>query len=120
MTAARTSRTEGAEAASTMWILTASSRPSLAAAWGAWVVTLAWGDTASSSHKAAMEEEVMEVMDRASASSLAKADVITLEEEMLGHSLSVLFDVLCAMLHYSSSTNLFYCKLSVSSLSSGG
>ena len=75
MTAARTSRTEGAEAASTTWILTASSRPSLAAAWGAWVVTLAWEDTASSSRKAATEEEVMEVMDRASASSLAKAHV---------------------------------------------
>ena len=82
MIAARTSRTADAEEASTMWTPTVSSRPSLVAAWEAWVVILAWEDTASSSPK---EEEVMEDTDRASASSSAKADLITLEEEMMGY-----------------------------------
>ena len=83
MIAARTSRMADAEEASTMWTPTVSSRPSLVAAWEAWVVILAWEDTASSSPK---EVEVMEDTDRASASSSAKANnVITLEEEMMGY-----------------------------------
>ena len=82
MIAARTLRTVDAEEASTMWIPTVSSRPSLVAAWEAWVVILAWEDTASSSPKG---EEVIEDTDRASASSSAKADFITLEEEMMGY-----------------------------------
>ena len=84
MIAARTSRTADAEEASTMWTPIVSSRPSLVAAWEAWVVILAWEGTASSSPKGAMEED-MEDTDRASASNSAKADVITLEEEMMGY-----------------------------------
>merc|ERR1740123_1318874 len=96
MTAARTSRTVAAEEAFKMWTPTASSRPSLVEAWEEWEDILAWEATVSNSPKEAMEEDT-DSTDRASASSSARAVVTTLQE-MRGHSLSVLFDVLCCII----------------------
>ena len=108
MTADRILRTAEATA-SMMWTPTASSRPSSVAGWEAWEAILVWGATASSSLLEAPEAMAMEVTDRASVFSLAKSSPLWRKWVTL-----LVFCLMCyvALLHYSSSTNLFYCKLS--------